>query len=319
MAHQTGSCTSTEDAINKLIDFVNNYTNWTASTSGISPSGYDHDWTFTKGTRKVYLAYDTAGNGTIRGMCSPTTQASWPTYDYNSASNTTGLYGSEVNSCKGATTYHFFESRGEEIYVALKIGSRWTHFCFGNMLKRGSWTGGLYFAPVYSDPDYATSAADINNNFLFGPAKNLNDSGMNNRCMPHYDIEQDTRIIAIGKAGAYTTVNQGKYSAVRPMYGMSFDMINNADGALLRTGNAYNKRTIGLPLDFFILDESDSKWRHIGSITGIRFVNVEYLDAGETINTDWMVFPLTSKSAGDGTFCTSDNFGVAYRIGNLST
>jgi len=91
---------------------------------------------------------------------------------------------------------------------------------------------------------------------------------------------------------------------------MSFELLTDSP-------NAFNTRTALLPVQMYVgsqpQDLTPEHWLELGNIPTAASVNIVNLNPRETINTDWMVFPLCQKN-GDGTsYVNTGVVGMAYR------
>lgn len=89
-------------------------------------------------------------------------------------------------------------------------------------------------------------------------------------------------------------------------------------GALELTPNSWNGRSPGYGVELYIADPDSNRWRYLAKIPGVRFLNVENLEAEQIVNSDWIVFPLSNKVTAnaehsDSGHTCSANYGVAYR------
>lgn len=84
--------------------------------------------------------------------------------------------------------------------------------------------------------------------------------------------------------------------------------------------NTWDNRAPGIGVDVLSFDYLlTSRWQLLGSVLGVRFVNMAYLNEEAVVNTDWKVFPLSTSNpanrepGGQGNTC-SGTLGVAYRF-----
>ena len=81
--------------------------------------------------------------------------------------------------------------------------------------------------------------------------------------------------------------------------------------------NTWDRRSPGIGVDLFAFDYGNSyRWQLLGSVDGIRFVNAEFIADEATVNTDWVVLPVSSNNAAQVGALGHTNFGtfgIAYR------
>lgn len=84
--------------------------------------------------------------------------------------------------------------------------------------------------------------------------------------------------------------------------------------------NTWDGRAPGVGVDLLIYEWDPAKrWHLLGSADGIRFVNISLLSEAEVVNTDWMVFPLSTTAAshpvvGEFGIVGTGNLGIAYKF-----
>jgi hypothetical protein len=84
--------------------------------------------------------------------------------------------------------------------------------------------------------------------------------------------------------------------------------------------NTWDNRSPGVGADLLAFEPINSnRWQLLGTVDGIRFLNVKYLSEGQVVNTDWKVYPVSTQAAanrGAGEFgnTNSGNLGIAYRF-----
>lgn len=209
------------------------------------------------------------------------------------------------------TSYHFF-TEGTVCHLAVEM-SNGSYFLasFGDVTKFGTWTGGHYTA--VTNTAY-TSSSFYNNTTYSG----------------------HSWLFTGGSASGLSTSNQDYSMMYVPYDGKDYALVSGTSnvtgyGALTTTGftpgvydrfvshspSAYNNRSPGLPVFFFLRDNMSggSNLRMpLGYVPGIRLINIRNLNPKDVINTDWMVFPMQSKNVGLLNFYTnSGEYGWAIQ------
>lgn len=216
-------------------------------------------------------------------------------------------------------SYHLFTD-GTMVHCAAEqsVGA-WQHFTFGDITKYGSWTGGHFVGMTYTW---------WNNSTIFltnpAPAANYSACGFTMTDAPFGFVSSNGTYsyLYAPKSGRDYASAQGAATPATYnkmfVWGYGGGGTNIGDYEQLATAqlNNFNGRTPGLRMEAFMYDDGASlHWMPIGYFSNIRMVNIRDLSPADTINTDWMVFPLCKKSAG-GTFnvaTTSANYGWAIR------
>jgi hypothetical protein len=254
-------------------------------------------------------------------LLSTGTGATWSTIA-NRAGND-----SEVNLLTGSyPLYRFFEV-DDSVHVALQRNNggviSYNHFSFGKIQKVGSWTGGEYFANSYQEVSNSTH-------------QNNESSTYHGRLFNNKD-------------GAVTS-GTGTQPTTRASYGVIRCTYNSKDYANI--GRDYNSTETGMnetivndcftrgrsdDINFSIHDDyapsiwsstalgtapiislwdsvTTNKYQELGYVTGLRFLNIESIDADDLVHTDWRAYPLSYKgSTGAPGLAASGNYGIAFQ------
>jgi len=128
----------------KLNTFLTGTPGWTAD---LAPGGSNRAiWSKAGVSAKIFVSWDTnnLGLGIIQDIASPVDQVGTAQVGYEFTSNTitTNRY---VNIMTGPyQAYHFFED-DNYIHIVVEISTGlFRHFGWGQLIKLGSWTGGMY-------------------------------------------------------------------------------------------------------------------------------------------------------------------------------
>lgn len=82
-----------------------------------------------------------------------------------------------------------------------------------------------------------------------------------------------------------------------------------------RSPNAFNGRALLQPnyIDLYDTNAANGGWyRRVGLAPAFRSTMIQHLQAGDIVDTDWMVFPIKAKSGADGEN-NSNYYGHAYK------
>lgn len=313
MAYQTGTPASTQNLIDTLI-------NWLTSQGGFT---LGNTWTFGGATNTPDTASST--NYTARALSrdSQYLLLAWKTTapDFlwlNSSTNnpTSGLIKSQTNSVDnsqgieiGTTplTYHMFsDGNGSHCVVEWK-GGAFQHINVGYLEKYGTWVGGLYATGTYWNRTNVNGA-------------NLHPWDSNGWHSRPFDSNASGSVSNFGHIRAdYLSQKVAVFGKQSPAgnYAAGFPMFSKY--ALDRCPNSYNGRAVLAPIEIMLgLEDAASPtyWIPLGRVNNAAYINIANLNPGDTILTDWMIFPLSAKNSG-GTvasgYVNSVNAGMAYK------
>lgn len=235
-----------------------------------------------------------------------------PTYDYNIAPTISG------------GSYHFMQYKGAINAVCILSTGVHIHLNFGTLSKVGSWTGGEYFTGSFQDTRIAYVNGTPNSIFHcfgFQQAQSVRDVTLQRspiiRCV--YNSKNFAHINS-SEAG---TVSTG-YNAVASVGGIVVTNTASQAGASVNVMPQYSPnhyapfRSAGSPIELQLLRNADDNLHYdLGTVEGMRYINVNALESGEIINTDWITFPLSIKGmvGSVGNYAATADYGVAYYKG----
>lgn len=310
MAYQTGVSTTLADLISTLITFAkaNGFSegpSWqfqdqdpyngyfdTYTAKSLVKDGIYYNFAYPQSTT-VYLWMNTAsaagGNGGLRAQ-----QGAHPVN-----CRTDNLIGPHVG-------YHFF-SDGSTINVAVEIVTGvFVHFNFGVIQRNGDFTGGEFVTGQALYTVSQDSRKNMFNDYHFIPFDTNNVGGarsyggvisshirsqVSGPTVPlcRNDTGSNTRAFTTGWAG----------NAGRPL--------------LDNSPNKVNGRAVLVPINFVQASSQDAgPYYQLGTVGNARVVNIANLNPKETVNTDWMVFPVSQKNGPGSVYVNSANYGLAY-------
>jgi hypothetical protein len=204
-------------------------------------------------------------------------------------------------------------------------------FSAGQLEKVGSWTGGEYMTcsafvgqtlattQIYDLKSHQASILfhGAHGNYLytfglgFGTVCLVAD-GMNFARIDHATEDYDETGLAHRVAAIDgPSLSSGSYSAAAPSAFRSF--YSKPELA----PNGYNNRSFAPPVKLWAQTNSGSKeWKMLGTVPGLRYVSIKLQEAGDVVNTDWHVYPLTKKgSIGVASqFPASGDLGIAFKF-----
>lgn len=238
-------------------------------------------------------------------------------------------------------------------------GDAWQHFSFGSIEKADSWVGGEYFSgcaggSILADWDYAVTPggyATNNSNLLSSAGYRTNRYLLTDSQGPHpygkgiirvvgaklgFSPYAATKWCVIGdpvtgqiSESSATGRNElvgsvGVMNALSCYQGIASRVctdLANSRALLDLSANDWDKRSVGLVPDLFIFDYQTPSvgWQYLGSIPGIRFINIEFIADGATVNNDWHCYPVSNRYGsspvyGEHGFLGSGNLGIAFKF-----
>lgn len=319
MAYQTGAPANTTNLITTFI-------NWLVSDGGFTLA---NTWTFNASASNAdsgtigaaYTARALSRGGAYVTLAWKTTSPDFLYLNTSTNNPTTGRLNQQTNSSSNGSSlgsmrvelgttplrYHMF-SDGNHSHCAVEwLGGVYQHINVGSLTKYGTWTGGLYVSGTYWDRIQS----------IVGNYTAWDDF---NHVRPF-----DAKLSSSG--GSYSHIRVNYLSQNVAHFGNNSIIGNAAFGLQLwdkkytldRSPNAYNGRALLVPIEVTLgLEDSTNPTYHIplGRVENCAYINITNLNPGDTILTDWMVFPLSAKNSGGTTaagYINSLNYGIAYR------
>jgi hypothetical protein len=298
MDYETGTATDPADLISKLATFAAG-DGWTVNTP---VSGR----VFVKDTVVVGMDTD-ADEVFLRGAIAYDAGAAWDAQTNNAAITVA------VNCGAGPfPSYHFFS--GEEdgacyLHAAVEISAAiYRHFVFGELIKSGSYTGGVYVdgtrwsatAGTTNNPDstFHQTICDANNS----------SSAETGHIWVDYDGKANNWQRVRPSTSADTACYGGTRSSSIDAYLSSVPFMD------------WNLRNLMKPLRYFANRASGLR-SPIGRIPHMRFIHMDNLTPTEqfTLGGDtWIVLPITQRTesfgSGSSSIPSSGMYGYAYRL-----
>lgn len=319
MAYQTGAPANTTNLITTFI-------NWLVSDGGFTLA---NTWTFnaaasnaddgtfgatytaralSRGGAYVTLAWKTTSPDFIYlNTCTnnPTTGRLNQQTDASTDGYSSGSMRVELGSAP--LRFHMF-SDGNHSHCAVEwLGGVYQHISVGSLTKYGTWTGGLYVTGTY------WSRNQVNRDNYIAWDGVSHSRPFDGRLTGSAGVSGHVRADYLGQTVAHFGNNNfaGNTAFGLQLWGNRY--------TLDRSPNAFNGRALLVPIEITLgLEDSMDPTHHIplGRVENCAYINITNLNPGDTILTDWMVFPLSAKNSG-GTktagYINSLNYGIAYR------
>ena len=299
MSYQTGVTSTVADLISTLRTFAvsNGFTNGASWTDGIyslgsiSKGGVHYVFTWTADELYLNTALSVSGSGAAiaqSGACEVDCRIR-------------PIQGPHVG-------YHFF-SDGNTIHVVVELVTNvFQHFSFGAMAKSGSWVGGAYvtgnnWSPTLDYLGKLPTWQDYRHVHMFESISN-SWTGVQ---QGHVRATYAGHTIAV--LGQYASAPDASVANGSPWW-IGMELLRDSP-------NEFNTRAALVPVEIYLSSEfqviNPVHWLQLGCVPTAASVNVQNLNPRETVNTDWMVFPLCQKNGPGTSYVNSENIGMAYR------
>lgn len=313
MSYQTGVSSTLPDLLSALFSFLEDDgfeigPSWVFTNTTDFPYTNQWDVRTLRSPSGIYFTFGIPRQGFTHLWLSTAESlviSAWLNQQQGSASNPC-----RVDNLQGPHVgYHFF-SDGLSVNVAVEIVTGvFVHFNFGAVQKNGDWVGGEYVTglSIYTVDQY--SLVQGLNAYNFWPFDSISGIGS---ILPYGDdicghirtpISGPTQPIARNSRSASTTrvyTTPWAPNAGRPLLDYS--------------PNKFNGRAVLVPINFVQASSGDSgPYYQLGTVGNARAVNIANLNAKETVNNEWMVFPVSQKNGPGTTYMNSLNYGLAYK------
>lgn len=299
MDYETGISTGPGDLMGKLATFaVAN--GWTLTSYGAGNGA-----SLSKGS--IVCGYNTDTDEIFLRGGTSTTGAAW-----NSLLNNPG-YSVTINCGAGPfVAYHLFageEAGSEYLNAVIEFASgRYRHFCFGDLVKHGSYTGGTFVDGV--NWNQSTNFINVPDTVQHQVICDANSQSGNGHVYADFDSKTNNWVRML-EAGALATTTAGM-GAVRN------SGINNM---FPNHGYArFNLRNLTAPLTYFA-NRASSLRSPLGRIPNMRQVGMLNLEAGAILaigGDEWKCFPITQRTEtfniSPSAIESSGPYGYAYKM-----
>ena len=295
MATETGSATDVIDLLDKLRIFciaqtitVDEFLDQTnRKVLSVNFNGGFYSITFDTGETAIKLTQQT-------GFVAATAWGSQANSTPIAAGQVTST--NKIDSVVSVPVYHFF-FHTTMMYVVFQVSSGiWRAFCFGDITKFGTYTGGSMISGTNTNPE---------------------------------DIPFNTNQVYLGMASQ----NSGSAMRIRADYTAANQMFSfetngsgnighsNIDGSreqhyFAATPSSTTQATNTLVVRYYLTHETIANNRvPIGELPDMRIMHMKFFNAGDIFDTDWLVFPAALKAEFTDTgFIHSGHIGFAFKF-----
>lgn len=319
MAYQTGVPANTANLIDTFINWLvsnggftlaNTWTfnaNTSNADSGTSGAAYTAR-ALSRGGAYVTLAWKTTSPDFIYlNTCTNNPTSGRLNQQTGASTNGSGSGSMRVELGTAPLRFHMFSDGNHSHCVVEWLGGVYQHISVGSLTKYGTWTGGLYVTGSYWDRVQASGGnyTAWTSGYHTRPFDAMPSS--NGQVYGHVRVDYLGLTVAQFGNSAIT----GNIAFGLPLWGSRY--------LYERSPNTFNGRAPLLPIEVTLgLEDSSTPTHHIplGRVENCSYINITNLNPGDTVLTDWMVFPLSAKNSG-GTqvsgYINTLNFGIAYR------
>lgn len=321
--YSTGVPSTTQNLIDSYISFLVSYAGLTLGNTWTfqSTTVYAPDFS---GTTLNWTARALGRDGQYILLAWPTTAPDRIALNSATVNPTSGRInaatGSAANSViielgTAPVRYHFFGDGNSGHAVVEWIGGCFQHINVGYVEKYDSFTGGIYVTGTMNNRQFSSSGnyGAIFSAYNSAPFDSKDASLLNFNYPGH--VRADFNGFNFHSFGSYGNVGGRAIS----LYFKGYDASEVYSWLLTRSPNSFNGRAILIPTELLLASTDDyapASWVPLGRVSNCAMINIANLDPGQTILTDWMVFPWSAKNSG-GTvaagYIDSKNYGMAYK------
>jgi len=304
MAYQTGVTTTLSDLIATVVAFgkQNGFTEGPKGTyTGTAVTGSSRTFNYSSLQKNgVFNIFFIPTTGTMDLFIHTATSLSGNVWAGASAypQKVSGLVGPHVG-------YHLF-CDGLCLNVAVEIVTGvFVHFNFGEIVKNGDWVGGQFVTGLArtsdTSTDFVITASTISLPFEFGAI------GSNKQ---QYSICGHIRTPLNG--GGTANLNAATSGGSSAWF---TGLASNCGRILVdRSPNQANGRAVLVPFNLVQASSGNQgPYYQLGYVSNACAVNIANLNPKETVNSDWMVFPICQKNGPATNYINSQNYGLAYK------
>lgn len=295
VAYETGSASSTADLLTKIAAF--------AASNGFTVSAVTGGQVFHSGS--IVVGVNAAATQiNMRGATAFNPANAW-NLQTNAPAKTA------VMSCVSSGPYvGYFAFCGDEggqkyLHVVLELTSgKYRHLCFGQLVKSGSYTGGVYVEGV----NWSQSTSHIN----------VPDSGLHNTVCDSRSDFTGTNHMYIdydSKANNFQDITNISSHSTTKCSGNTRSL-SMWDSLYKAQNMKWNIRTPLFPLEYFV-GRPSALWSPIGRIPNMRYVNLRAIGPEDEIEIGgetWKCFPMVQRQdfAVANTVESSGYYGYAH-------
>jgi hypothetical protein len=287
MSYQTGSATSVQNFLQILSTFI--------IANGFTVNRQDNDGSYERlNCEKNGYFYNFYGddNNILLTLSSSYTDVAKGSQLDETPDGVTEVRRCHANDiASGAfSAYHLFYDQ-DFVHAVIEAQSGvYHHICFGEIAKYGTWTGGAYIDAVY----WSTSVS-----FIDDPNVTSQHS-----CLAHcysgaHSI--DSMWLKYDRDAANTYIGQTGSSSTTDLV-LSGSAIQDASTSLgnmfvfhKSTPTSQTSRVISTPLELYATNGNSGLKEMMGYLPFTRSVNIQLLNSGDIVDTDWIVFPVKAK------------------------
>lgn len=328
MAYETGTASSLDDLLDKMVDFAVANAGFTEITQ-IGGTGKQSDmyilqkgsiyWWFL-GDSASLTGYGTDGWLVTRMMNTTPTLANRQNTSYAQYYDTRAQLWNRYN---GPYTNYFFYSNGNSVQVVVEVTPLvFTHWSFGVADKFGTWTGGEFVtgSHMHTSGWYQTGGYWYDTIGSYG-----------SNPFAEYGINYSST-----NGQGYVYFPQGSYGDYRDWAPLTTNIVNSQrarlgapwyiqtstsflynynlmDVLLYCSPNTFNSRAALFPTYLHLYDASSLRYQLLGHVENVKVLNMELLDPKETIELEWDVYPIFQKAGSAAVATVSGNIALAYK------
>lgn len=227
------------------------------------------------------------------------------------------------------TGYSFFTD-GDSVFAVLEVTSGvFAHFAFGDIAKVGTWDGGAYlmgnsFQIVGSTWRDIIEGSNNSSPTVFGSRAILGNTNAGGANYIRFNTGGADNT-DFTKFGGRDHASDGALVGASGTMPPNYNTVRSAGDTSSAVNDIWNRIQLNAPseatfrsplLPIFISRQTTGdlgNFNMLGHVPNITTVNVSLLQPKDLINTDWRVFPMSSKTLDDTVATKSDIWGIAYK------
>jgi hypothetical protein len=328
MSYQTGTATSQQDFLDKMLTFLT-ANGWTQD-----------DWDTTNKELAFHITSPTAVYISMRWDATATTGGISIHHALGyTGGNTPGNHPNDSgNGAKSGTpittqrrldrigngpfeNHWFFTDDSSYAHVVLEYApGLYRHMSFGKLEKVGSWTGGEYACGhVWDDSDSGIDAPADSRHHVPFDARNTN--AYNVGCTVHGESfpnepDVDTKWLVLWAGETSVSNDSDGNPRMQGIGGVRDGFLQNALGRIRANPNNGYVPLIPIQCWYRVNFVTPDDWRLLGYAPDMRIVNIGNMEPGDefTVGSDtWKVFPWVRKQYNQDNTDESWNAGFAYK------
>lgn len=290
MAYTSGAAATSVDILDAIRSFLSGQ-GWTVNRWAVVDTYQTLNLSYDFGSGVKYFNFQ-ARSAEIR--CSLST--GYAAASFGSQADETTYTRWQLHHAGSYVGYEVYYDSGI-VFVPLEFESGgFSHLCFGEIAKYGTYTGGEFVDAsnwMLLPATQADNPKDPFNHAPFYGYSSQNSAPGYFRCTALGDV-----FVVLDKSST------GNTAVTTGVFGFDSGALDH------NPPNASTGRAILKPVEVFVRDYTNSKIHPVGYVPNVRMINIRDLSPKQNIDTDWYVYPLVKK--GDPAAITSGDYNSGF-------